>query len=194
MQRPCHCLNFKLKWRHWNFVHGRRTTGKSRQPQRFRANGSPECAPDDRLHPSRTCSGSRWRSRQENASNPARIYSNASATLKHTINAAVLSDTTARARSACFSISASMFIYAERPVSFQRRRERKHRPTPGLVLLLLVLGLPHLRVPAAQTFEGLFRSGFRSRNHVHPALRARWSPQLFWHARGITDAHRLRYP
>jgi hypothetical protein len=136
----------------------------------------------------------------ENASNPFRLrrngtgsgvvernapsdlirgYSTASAMLKHTINAAVLSDTTARARSACFSISASMFIYAERPVSFQRPRERKHRPTPGPALPLLLLGLPRLRVPAAQTFEGLFRSGLRGRDHVHPALRARRSPRLF---------------
>jgi hypothetical protein len=69
-----------------------------------------------------------------NASKSGFVYSNANATLKHTINAAVLIDTTARARSVCFSISASMFIYAERPVSFQRRRERKYRPAPGLAL------------------------------------------------------------
>jgi hypothetical protein len=49
MQRPCHCLNFNLKWTYWNFVHGRRTTGKGRQPRRFRASGSRQCAPDDRL-------------------------------------------------------------------------------------------------------------------------------------------------
>jgi len=70
-----------------------------------------------------------------------------------------------------------------------RRPEPKHRPTPGLLLL----GLARLR-PAAQTFEGLFGRGFRGRNHVHPGLRTRWSIRLFWHARGITDAHWLRYP
>jgi hypothetical protein len=35
----------------------------------------------------------------------------------------VLNDTTARARSVCFSISASMFVYAERPVSFRGRTQ-----------------------------------------------------------------------
>jgi hypothetical protein len=50
-----------------------------------------------------------------------RRYSTANATLKHTINAAVLIDNTARARSVRFSISASMSVYAERPVSFRRR-------------------------------------------------------------------------
>jgi hypothetical protein len=43
----------------------------------------------------------------------------------------VLSDTTARAHSVRFSISASMFVYAERPVSFRRRPEPKHGPTQG---------------------------------------------------------------
>ena len=173
MQWICHCLNFNLKSRHWNFVHGRRTTGKGRQPRRFRTNRSRECAPDDRLRAPQPGRGTGGGSRQQKRVKPARIYSNASATLKQTINAAVLSNTTARARSACFSISASMFVYAERPLSFRRRREeRKHCSAPGLILLLLLLGLPRLRVPAAQTFEGLFRSGLRGRNHVHPALRA----------------------
>ena len=45
MQRPCHCLNFKLKWRYWNFVHGRRTTGNRRQSRRFRANGRANARP-----------------------------------------------------------------------------------------------------------------------------------------------------
>jgi hypothetical protein len=45
---------------HRNFVHGRRTTGKSCQPSRFRANGSRECAPDDRLRTPRARSGG-WR-------------------------------------------------------------------------------------------------------------------------------------
>jgi hypothetical protein len=110
--------------------------GEGRQPHCFRANGSYECTPDDsRRTPSDF--GPEWVAvRVKKTRQTARFYSTASAMLKHTINAAVLSDMTARARSACFSISESIFIDAERPVSFQRRREHKHRPTPGLALRL----------------------------------------------------------
>jgi hypothetical protein len=46
----------------------------------------------------------------------------------------VLSDTTARARCLFFSISVSMLIYAERPVSFRRRPEPKHHSAPGCLV------------------------------------------------------------
>jgi hypothetical protein len=87
-------------------------------------------------------------------------------------------------------------VYLRGKAGFVPKAARTQTPsrTRAGSLLLLFPGLTRLRVPAAQTFKGLFRSGLRSRNHVHPALRARWSTRLFWHARGITEAHILRYP